>query len=99
MNNMIEFVIDHGMTVASSKVSNADLACGVLGALRRVRGVVQEVGDPNALSVLDGGLRDRQMESLNGAPELSDLITQLTLNEESYADAARSDGSKLAYLN
>ena len=163
MNNMIEFVIDHGMTVASSKVSNADLACGVLGALRRVRGVVQEVGDPNALSVLDGGLRDRLlvnglrsacrgekdrpvalpqmgpgagvaemimtnavdycltvvandgratdvfrvavvlldrlMESLNGAPELSDLITQLTLNEESYADAARSDGSKLAYLN
>ena len=163
MNSMIEFVIDHGMTVASSKVSTGDVACGVLGALRRVRGVVQEVGDPNALSLLDSGLRDRLivkglrgacrgetqqsvalpetgpgagiaetimtnavdycltvvahdgratdvfrvavvlldrlMESLNGVPDLSALLAQLTRNEEAYADAAYSDGTKHAYLN
>ncbi len=160
---MIEFVIDHGVTVASSKVSNDDLVCGVLGALRRVRGVVQEVGDANALSVLDSGLRDRLlvkglrsacrgekdvpvalpaigpgagvaetimtnavdycltvvahdgratdvfrvavvlldrlMESLKGAPDLSELLAQLTRNEEGYAEAVREDGTRLAYLN
>jgi hypothetical protein len=44
-------------------------------------------------------LLDRLMESLKGAPDLSELLAQLTRNEEGYAEAVREDGTRLAYLN
>jgi hypothetical protein len=59
MSTIIEHLIDQGLAVASSKAAPNDLVCGVLGALRRVRSLVEEIGGANTVPMLDSCLRNR----------------------------------------
>ena len=59
MKSLIEPTIDHSLTIAHHHASIGDVAHGLLAALRRVRGVVDEVGGYTMVSMLDGAIRDR----------------------------------------
>jgi hypothetical protein len=59
MSTMIEHLIDQGLAIAAAKAGPDDIICGVLGALRRVRGLVEEIGGSNTVPMLDSCLRNR----------------------------------------
>jgi hypothetical protein len=56
---MIEPVIDHSLTIANRRASVADVAHGLIAALKRIRSAVEEVGGYNMVSMMDGSIRDR----------------------------------------
>lgn len=56
---MIEPVIDHSLTIANGRASVGDVAHGLVAALKRIRGAVEEVGGYTMVSILDGAIRDR----------------------------------------
>src|ERR1700689_780667 len=69
MNSLIEPTIDHSLTIAHDHASIGDVAHGLLAALRRVRGAVDEVGGYTMVSMLDGAIRDRLViRNLGNAP-------------------------------
>jgi hypothetical protein len=56
---MIEPVIDHSLSLLSGRVGREDTAHGIMAAIRRVRGALDEAGGDTATSLLDGAIRDR----------------------------------------
>jgi len=57
--DMIEPVIDHSLTIANRRASVADVAHGLIAALKRIRSALEEVGGYSMVSILDGSIRDR----------------------------------------
>ncbi len=57
--DMIEPVIDHSLTIATSRASVGDVAHGLIAALKRIRQTIEEVGGYTMVSILDGAIRDR----------------------------------------
>jgi len=56
---MIEPVIDHSLSLLNGRAGREDTAHGIMAAIRRVRGALDEVAGDTATSLLDGAIRDR----------------------------------------
>jgi hypothetical protein len=59
MSNMSEFIVDQCLGVAGRQASQSDLAYGLMRALRRVRSLIDEIGGPITIPMLDSCLRNR----------------------------------------
>jgi hypothetical protein len=59
MSNMSEFIVDQSLKVAARQASQSDLAYGLMRALRRVRMLIDEIGGPITIPMLDSCLRNR----------------------------------------
>ncbi len=59
MANMSEFIIDESVGVVARRAAPADIAYGLMCALRRVRMLIDEIGGPITIPMLDSCLRNR----------------------------------------
>jgi hypothetical protein len=59
MSKQIEQLIDEGLVHARARAGQTDVAYGVLSALKRVYGVIEEIAGPTTMPMLDGCLRNR----------------------------------------
>jgi hypothetical protein len=57
--DLIEPVIDHSLSILHVRTDGADIACGLLAALKRLRAELEELGGYHTVAILDGAIRDR----------------------------------------
>ncbi|HTH97130.1 MAG TPA: hypothetical protein VL574_06900 [Stellaceae bacterium] len=80
MSTQIEQLIDEGLAQARVRASCADVAYGLVAALKRIYALIEEIAGPTTMPMLDGCLRNRIiLRSLRLTPRLAGPAASLPL--------------------